>query len=202
MIGYAQSLTRAQNIENLQFTIGNARQMPLPFPDGTFDFINTRLIIGFMFKEDWLKIIAEGMRLLRPGGILRLTESDRAARTTSAAFEEMQDILAQFGYQIGRAFQPSDVGIMIRMPSFLRRTGFQQVGVQAYVIDWSRGTKAWAIMCQDIEMAFKLIQRYAVQAGSTDEQWSALYEQAMRDFHDEDFCAFGHFISAWGQKAI
>jgi ubiquinone/menaquinone biosynthesis C-methylase UbiE len=202
MIEYAQSIAQAKRIENLQFELADIRQLPLPFPDNSFDFINTRLIVGFMFKEDWPKLMQECMRILQPGGTLRFTESDRAANTTSPAFEEMQDILSKHGYQTNRAYRPLDLGITIRLPHFLRSAGYKQVQTQAHVIDWSIDTKEWAAFHQVIEIVFQLMQPFAVQAGSTEEQWSTLLEQMRREFYDEDFGAFVNLISAWGRKPV
>ena len=200
MVEHAQSLAQAQHIENLQFELADIRQHPLSFPDNSFDFINARMIIAFMFKEDWPQLAQECMRILQPGGTVRFTECDRASKTTSPAFEEMQDIFAWHGYRINRAYQALDVGITIRLSQFLRNAGCEHVQVQAHAIDWSIGTREWSIIRRNFEIAFKLMQPYAVQAGATDEQWSELNEQAQREFYEADFCALWNFVSAWGHK--
>src|SRR6266581_288710 len=42
-------------------------------PDGTFDLVNARFVVGFTHLESWPILVREGLRLLRPGGIVRLT---------------------------------------------------------------------------------------------------------------------------------
>src|SRR5262249_14959306 len=44
MLGYAQSLTQAKYLDNLQFEIMDVRRLPLPFPDSSFNLITTRAI--------------------------------------------------------------------------------------------------------------------------------------------------------------
>jgi ubiquinone/menaquinone biosynthesis C-methylase UbiE len=202
MIDYAQSIAQAKRIANLHFELGDVHLLPLDFPDNSFDLINTRLITGFMFKDDWTKFVQECMRLLRPGGTVRFTESDQVANTTSPAFEKMQAILSEHGYRTKRASRLSDMGITIRLPHLLRRAGYEQIQVQPQVIDWSIDTQEWDAFRQVIEIVFKLLQPYAVQAGSTEEEWNELWEQMRREFYDEDFCAFVNLVSAWGRKPL
>jgi len=203
MINYAQSLTQAQHLDNLQFEIADVRNIPLNFPDNSVDFINARLIVGFMFKEDWPRLIQECMRILRPGGTLRLTECDRSSRTTSPAFEEMQDILAIHSYRTNRTFEQRDWGVTLRLSQLLRNATCEHIQVQGHVIDWSMRTNSWSVVCQNFEVAYKLMQPYLVKGGATtDEQWEPLWEQAQREFYASDFGALWYLVSAWGQKPL
>jgi len=202
MIAYAQSLADAQRLTNLQFEVMDIRSMLSEFPDASCDFINARLLVGFMMKEDWPALTSQCMRILRPGGILRLTECDRSSKTTSVAFETMQDILSLHSYNTGRTFQQADWGVTYRLSRFLRNVDCKNVQVHAYTIDWSMGMPAWSIIRQDFEMAYKLMQPYLVKGGATtDEQWDALWEQAQIEFYETEFNALWYLVSVWGQKA-
>ncbi|HEY4386784.1 MAG TPA: methyltransferase domain-containing protein [Ktedonobacteraceae bacterium] len=201
MIGYARSLTTAQHIENLTFHLINLRFLPLDFPANSFDFINARFIVGVLFREDWPVLIQECLRLLRPGGILRFTECDRAARSSSPAFEEMQKILLLHSYHANRGFDQEDMGVTIRLAQFLRKAACKNVQIQAHAIDWSMGTQPWSVVRQNFEVAYKLMQPYVVSGGVvTDEHWNELWEQAQSEFYAPDFSALWPFVSAWGQK--
>jgi ubiquinone/menaquinone biosynthesis C-methylase UbiE len=203
MIDYAQSLTQVQYFENLQFEVADVRKIPFDFPDNSFDFINSRLIVGFMSKEAWPRLIQECMRILRPGGTLRFTECDRSSRTSSAAFEEMQDILAGYSYRAKRTFDNMDWGITLRLSQMLRQAGCTDLQVQAHAIDWSAGTSNWPIVCQNFATAYKLMQPYIVQnKAATNEKWEALWNQANTEFYTSDFSALWYLASAWGQKAV
>jgi hypothetical protein len=143
------------------------------------------------------------MRILRPGGILRLTECDRSSNTTSVSFETMQDILSVHSYEAGRTFQRVDWGVTCRLSRFLRNVDCKNVQVHAYAIDWSMGMPAWSIVRQDFEMAYKLMQSYLVNVGATtNEEWNNLWEQSQREFYETEFNALWYFVSAWGQKAV
>ncbi|HTK08849.1 MAG TPA: class I SAM-dependent methyltransferase [Ktedonobacteraceae bacterium] len=203
MISYAQSLTAIQHLENLAFQRIDLRSLPLEFPDNTFDCINARFLGSFLFKKDWPRLIQECLRLLRPGGTLRFTESDRSARTTSPAFEELQNILLQHCYHTNRSFDQADMGVTIRLPQFLRHAACEQVQMQAHAVDWSIDASAWSVVRQNFETGYTLMRPHLVSSGTvTDEKWQMLWEQARREFYAPNFSAFWQFVSVWGQKAI
>ncbi|OAD69066.1 hypothetical protein PHYBLDRAFT_150063 [Phycomyces blakesleeanus NRRL 1555(-)] len=47
----------------------------LPFPDATFDFVHMRLLIVAFRINEWDKVIDEIYRVLKPGGLIQLVES-------------------------------------------------------------------------------------------------------------------------------
>jgi SAM-dependent methyltransferase len=201
MINYAQSLAAVQHFENLVFQIMDLRALPLDFPDDSFDYVNTRFLTSFLFKDDWPNLIEECLRLLRPGGTLRFTEGDRASRTTSPAFEEMQRIFLQYNYQTGRCFDLMDRGTTIRLPHLLRKAACKNVRVQTHTIDWSINTPAWSLVRRDFELGIPLVRPFTTKSGLiTEERWMELWEQAQREFYAPDFGALWQFVSVWGQK--
>src|SRR5690348_2053759 len=76
MVRYANGLAETSGLTNAHFKRMNAQSQPFAFPDQSFDLINARLIIGFMQTTFWPYFLKECQRILRPGGILRLTECE------------------------------------------------------------------------------------------------------------------------------
>ncbi|KAI8376460.1 S-adenosyl-L-methionine-dependent methyltransferase [Radiomyces spectabilis] len=58
---------------NVSFQVANVLER-LPFPDNTFDFVNMRLFIIALRKEQWPTVIKELYRVLKPGGYLQSVE--------------------------------------------------------------------------------------------------------------------------------
>ncbi|KAI8993612.1 S-adenosyl-L-methionine-dependent methyltransferase [Pilobolus umbonatus] len=58
---------------NVNFEVGNLLD-GLDYPDNTFDFINARLFIIALKKEEWVVVMKEAYRLLKPGGFLQCVE--------------------------------------------------------------------------------------------------------------------------------
>ncbi len=62
-----------QRPSNYSFAPGNVLE-GLPFPDATFDFVHQRLLITAIPKDRWPAVIAELVRVTRPGGWVELAE--------------------------------------------------------------------------------------------------------------------------------
>lgn len=61
--------------ENVKFELHNILN-GLPYPDQTFDYVHMRLLITGLRTEEWPIVIAEIHRVLKPGGLVQLVESD------------------------------------------------------------------------------------------------------------------------------
>ncbi len=202
MISYAQSLTRAQGLENLSFQVMDVKQ-PLPFPDNSFDLVNARFITGFMAPQDWPRVVGECWRVTRPGGLLRMTESDSVGSTTSPAFATTSRLFAQALHQAGRSLSPDgrDAGITPLLPHFFRKAGYQNIRKQAHVLDFSQGAPAYTSQYENVKVALLLVQPFLVKAGvTTDKEWGELCNRVMMEMLAEDFCALWYFLSVWGEK--
>ncbi|RPB12153.1 S-adenosyl-L-methionine-dependent methyltransferase [Morchella conica CCBAS932] len=56
---------------NVTFEVDDVEQT-WTYPDNTFDMVHIRQLIGFI--DDWPKIYAQAMRVLKPGGILEISD--------------------------------------------------------------------------------------------------------------------------------
>lgn len=61
--------------ENVKFEICDI-MAGLPYPDNSFDFIHMRLMIVALRGNEWPLVLKEAYRVLKPGGIIGLVESD------------------------------------------------------------------------------------------------------------------------------
>src|SRR5947209_14425138 len=84
MIDYANARARTQQLPNASFGVMDITR-PLEFPDASFDLVNARFLFAVLKRDAWSPFLDECTRVLRPGGILRLTESVDFGYTNSAA---------------------------------------------------------------------------------------------------------------------
>src|SRR5579863_2078543 len=201
MIEYAQAHARVRKLNNAHFHVMDALR-PLDFPDETFDLVNARAIFAFMPKEAWPRLLQECLRILKPGGVMRLTEVEWGFANTPA-FESYCSLSHQAFKLAGRSFSPNGLhgGITPMLGRFLRDAGYQRIQKKAHVIDFSAGEEAHRGFYQDYAMLFKLGQPFLVNLGiATQEEADRLYQQALDEMQSEDFCALWFMLSAWGEK--
>ena len=75
MIAYATEQAKELGLDNAHFHVMDI-QLPLDFPDASFDLVNARTIAGVLLQATWPKFVQEAARIVRPGGVIRLTETD------------------------------------------------------------------------------------------------------------------------------
>lgn len=202
MISYARAQARVQGLDNAIFQKMDIRE-PLAFPDNSFDFVNARLLFAVLSPGDWPGLVAECKRILRPGGILRLTEGDDAGISNSAALEDFTELWMKVTRKTGRAFfaHGRSPGTMLMIGRLLRNAGFQDVHQQAHMIDWSADTKAFYPQHENVCTVALLSKPFLVATGLiTAEQFDELYNRTLLEMYAPDFSATYIFLSAWGTR--
>ena len=201
MIAYANAQAQAQNLTNARFQVMNALK-PLEFSANSFDLVNTRLIVAFMLPEIWPKFVQEGKRILRPGGILRMTDLEWGL-SNKPAFEKICDQFNQALHKAGQSFSPNGthMGILPMLRRFASDAGFERIGQRAHVIDFSYGSEAHEGFYHDLAAAFKLLQPFIHKWGiASQEELNQTYQQALAEMMEEDFCGVWVLLTVWGYK--
>jgi ubiquinone/menaquinone biosynthesis C-methylase UbiE len=202
MITYARAQARVRKLTNIQFWVMDALK-PLDFLPASFDLVNARLIFGFMTPATWPALLAECRRVLRPGGIVRLTEILDNGVTTSPACERLTALAAEAMRLAGRSFAPEGrhFGTLPMLPRLLRTAGFEQIGLRAHALDFSAGTPLHHSTYQDLAALYRLLQPFLVYTGVvTPDEFETLYQQAMTELLAEDFSGIAIFLTVWGES--
>ncbi|KAJ8654499.1 hypothetical protein O0I10_009805 [Lichtheimia ornata] len=61
---------------NAYFKVHKCRQEPLSFADDTFDYIHMRMLLCRFTHPEWVRLLREIMRVLKPGGYLEIVDLD------------------------------------------------------------------------------------------------------------------------------
>ncbi|WP_069803209.1 class I SAM-dependent methyltransferase [Thermogemmatispora onikobensis] len=200
-IEYASTQAQARGLPNISFEIMDITQ-PLAFPDASFDLINGRSLFSFMRPQDWRHLLAECRRLLKPGGIIRLTETEFGL-TSSPATERYFALIAAALKRAGQSFSPDGrhVGITPVLPRLLRQAGFNDVRLRAGAVEWSSDSPMHYAFFKDLFVLFQLIQPFLLKTGVISrEELEPLYQQAIAEAQGEDFCAIWPWLTVWGQQ--
>jgi ubiquinone/menaquinone biosynthesis C-methylase UbiE len=203
MIAYANMRAKTLALDDQAiFKIMDVRK-PLDFPDNYFDIVNARYLSGFMHREAWAPLLAECMRITRPGGVIRLTELEWNF-TNTPAFEKYLSFITTALSKRDQSFSPSGQGSHVTpvLKRLLRDAGCQNIQRKAYVLDFSAGEQAHQTMYQDLMVGFVLVQPFLQKEdGATPEEIKTVCEQALEEMRSEEFCALWFILSVWGQKS-
>ena len=201
MVQYARAQAFSQRLENAEFTIMNALK-PLQFDDHSFDLVNARFIVGFVARNAWLPLLKECLRVLRPGGQIRLTEGDLGT-STSTSYDEISMMVPTLLKASGLSFSPDgrSVGIIPVLPRLLREAGFKDMGKMAHVIVNAPGEPGSSMWIEDFKVTTQTLLPVLVKLQITTlETFNQLYEQAMLDVLSPEFSALLYFVTLWATK--
>lgn len=201
VIQYARAQAKVQWLDNAHFEVMDALK-PLNFPDNSFDLVNGRFLFGFMPKAAWPNLMQECMRILRPGGILRLTECESPLASTLAS-ETLCGMPARALHAAGQSFSPDgrNIGIVPMLGRFLRDAGYQNIQQKAHILDCSTGMEGHDSFYQNFLAGVKLLQPFMVKRGViTDEELENLYRSALVEMLSDEFCAVWFYLTVIGEK--
>jgi ubiquinone/menaquinone biosynthesis C-methylase UbiE len=204
MVNYANARAYSQKITTTSFGVMDITRHPLDFSDASFDFVNARFLFGVLKREGWLSFLAECNRLLRPGGILRLTEVDTMGDTLSPSLARLNELAMQLFWKAGYGFSPNGHSFAM-LPGFfrlLKQVGFSERHMTSSVIDSSADSPNWANCSHNTQIIFQQMKPLFIHYGLLgSEAFDLLYEQAMNDIYaDEDFTASGDLKNIWVKK--
>jgi ubiquinone/menaquinone biosynthesis C-methylase UbiE len=202
MVDYANARALTQNLPNASFGVMNIAQ-PLDFPDASFDLVNARFLTGVLLRDRWPDFIAECTRLLRPGGIIRLTELIDSGISTSPAFERLQNLIYQAIWQNGYGFSIDGrtLGMTHALPRMLRAAGYQHLRHMGFGLEFSVNTPGWIDFYRNAEIGYKLGQAFYLNAGvTTSEEFEQLYQQMLIEMHSDDFFGMWHYMTFIGTR--
>ncbi len=203
MVNYAFAQARTQELQNVSFEVMNARQ-PLEFQDNSFGLVNARFITGFMDQVSWPVLLAECKRVVRPGGIVRLTEAEFGT-SSSPALQTLGGYLIKALAQQKRTFSVDErsIGLAHVLGRLLRDAGFEQINRRPFCLVADYGTDQYYNSYKESEVTFALLKPYLTRAGFVDEEtYNKLYQQMLLEMLQEDFTSISFGLTIWAKKPM
>lgn len=203
VLDYARARARARRLSNARFQEVDITQ-PFCYPDASFDLVNARFLQGVLARADWPRLVRQCLRILRPGGLLRLTEFEIGVSNLPAT-NRLLHLLPLALYHAGQSFAPvgTSMGITYMLGHFLRAEGYVGVIDRAFVVDSSVGTPAYQSFNEFLRITFNrhLLGDYFLNAGLVQEaEYEELYECALREMFLDEFCSIAYFLTVVGSK--
>ncbi len=203
MVTYARTLAEQQQLsQRVEFYVMDALRM-LEFLDQTFDLVNLRIGSSFLRTWEWPKLLSEMVRVLRTGGIIRLTESEISTEVNSTALGELTRLFRTTLYRAGHLFEDEPTGITAHLPDLLSRHGVQNIQIRRVTKHLQAGTSECTASCQDTERAFRLLRPFIEKWDRASlARYDNIYEQALIEMQQPDFYANWNLVTIWGTKAV
>ena len=203
MIAYANAQAQVQQRTNVSFQVMDILKQ-LAFPEASFDLVNARFLSSFMLRDKWPLLFREVLRVLRPGGIMRLTEPE-AGMSNKLHFEKTLHLGMQAMNRAGLNFSPNGYhyGIVHMLPSFFRQVDLPILGQRAHFIEYSFGTEHHESFYHELALAFQLFEPLVVKMHlATPQEWRDLSQRGLAEMYEEDFCAAWMLLTIWGEKPL
>ena len=200
-VEHARVQARTSEVDNVTF-IAMDPFRTLDFPENAFDLVNAGYIVGLLPASAWPRVIQELVRVTRPGGVIRLTETDMPI-TNSASMEKVSGWIAQAFTVTKRSFSPSGrlLSITPMLKGLLQEAGCQDVQQVVSLTNFSTGMPFHAEVTQTLAQTYRLVQPLLVSAGvAKQEEVEQLYQQMLSEMQSERFSATGLSLTVWGTK--
>jgi ubiquinone/menaquinone biosynthesis C-methylase UbiE len=197
----ARTEARTRGIEHVTFRTMNPFER-LEVGDSTFDLVNVRYIIGLLLATAWPGMLQECVRVVRAGGIVRLTETDMPI-TNSPAVEQLSGWIARAYMLTQRSFSPSGrlLSVTGMLKRFLQEAGCQDVQQAVWNLNFSAGMPAYAEVSQALAQTYRVLLPFLVMAGvAMQEEIEQTYQRMLVEMQQERFTANVFSLSVWGTK--
>jgi ubiquinone/menaquinone biosynthesis C-methylase UbiE len=200
MIEYARAQAAAHHVNaRVEFHVMDALSI-LDFPDASFDLVNLRFAVSFVRTWDWPRLLSELLRIMRPGGVVRLTDEEVIHQSTSPAAIQFCEMLLCALFRSWHLFAQESAGLTAHLAPLLNRHGFQQVQTKAYALQYRAGTPEGQAYVEDGVRVFQTLRPFLQKWGCMSKDFDAIRHQALEEIQRPDFSATWHLLTAWGIK--
>jgi ubiquinone/menaquinone biosynthesis C-methylase UbiE len=202
MIDYARQQAAAHHVDDrIEFHVMDALGF-LQLPAASFDLANLRFGLSFVRTWNWPKVVSELLRVVRPGGVVRLTDEEVIHRSNSPASVQFCEMLLGALFQSGHLFAQESAGLTAHLAPLLKQRGCQQVQTRAYVLQYRAGTTEGRAYIEDGMRVFRTLRPFLRKWGDTSTDYDAIGEQMRIELQRPDFSATWHLLTAWGVKPM
>ena len=172
----------------------------LEFPAAYFDLVNQRAGISWLRTWEWRKLLLEYQRVIRPGGIIRVTEANLLIESNSSALTKLSTIGLETFYRSGRLFAPSSDGLTHELARLMTQHGLQDVQTQVHPMVLRAGTPEGQYFYEDTVHFFRVLLPFFQKWTNIPQDYEEIYQQALKEMQMPDFVATWTWVTAWGTR--
>jgi ubiquinone/menaquinone biosynthesis C-methylase UbiE len=201
MVAMARALAEAQEVaDHIEFHVMDALRM-LEFPTAFFDLVNQRSAVSWVRTWDWTKLLGEYRRIIRPNGIVRITEPEMCSESPSAALDRLFDLLLAAFSQAGHLFTSRSDGVTSRLVELLTQAGFSHIQTRFSDLEYRMDTPEGQLACEGVRYLFRTIIPFLRKWTRVPEDYDDIYQQAVNDMQQPDFVITSRMLTVWGTNS-
>lgn len=201
LLAFAQAQAETQQVsDRVQFRTMDALLI-LEFPPASFDLVNQRFGWSFLRTWNWPKLLNEYQRVTRPGGVIRITESDMIVASGSPALQSLLDLLFAAFCQAGHFFTPQGNGVTSELARLLKQHGLRNVQTQAHTLHYRAGTVEGQHFYEDMRQVFRTAVPFFRKWVRLPDDYETTYQQALAEMQQPGFVAKWDLLTAWGNPS-
>ena len=173
----------------------------LDVPDGSFDLVNLRFGVSFVRFWQWGTLLRNMRAALRPGGIIRLTDSHDIT-SSSQALTTLWQIGKRAAHAAGYAMDENVADTTpARLAQMLPTLGFEQIQRVTYTPIYQAHTPERRFFEEDMTRLFRHALPFYRKMGMVPEHYEDLYHTMLDDFTSPTFEVSWPLSTVWGQRS-
>jgi ubiquinone/menaquinone biosynthesis C-methylase UbiE len=200
MIEYARAQSRAHQVnDRVEFLVMDALHT-LDFPAASFDLVNLRFGSSFVRTWDWPQFLTELLRVTRPDGVIRVTDTEAVPPSNSSALTQLFEMLQCALFRSGHLFAQERTGLINHLAPLLDQYGCEQVQTKAYALDYRVGTPQGEAYYENWMLLLQNGRPFIQKWNCASRDYDAIYQQAVKEMQQPNFHATWNLLTAWGSK--
>jgi len=136
--------------------------------------------------------------VVRPGGVIRITEAEPFVVSTKSALTELCFLLLRALHQAGHLFTTESDGLTSRLADVMSQYGIVNVQKHTYPLEYRAGTAGGQQFYENERDFFRTIVPFLKKWTHVPEDYEELYQQAMREMQEADFVGTWNLLTVWG----
>lgn len=198
MVEFARKQAEAEQVQDrVAFQVMDVLRTST-FPQQPFDLLNQRLGWSYLRTWDWPNQLATYQHVTRPGGVIRITESDVLGTSTSPALTQLFDLARHALYQAGHLFTPEQDGVTGELPDLFRRYGIKDVQTRVTVLEYLPGTEIMESFFENIKLLFRTLEPFLRKWSRLPANYDEIYHQALEEIQQPGSRSTGRLVTVWG----
>jgi hypothetical protein len=137
----------------------------------------------------------------RPGGVIRITESDTLIEGITPARTRLFELTLDAFYNAGHFFVREKNGVTGQLARLLQQYGLQNVQTRTHTLEFRGGTVEGQRFYEDVKLAYRTVIPFFRKWTRMPDDYEALYQEVLSEMQQPGFVSRWVMVTAWGNKS-